>query len=63
MWHGRLRLTFLNAFSLPYQMPAGGIWQSFRPGYSGNLTRIDVLLGMAKPVDDESSKLSGKSAD
>ncbi|EGD73219.1 hypothetical protein PTSG_04934 [Salpingoeca rosetta] len=34
-----------------FHIPSSGVWQSFTAGLTGNLTRLDVLLGQAKPGD------------
>ena len=33
------------------QMPSTGVWQSFTPAWSGNLTEIDVFFGFYGPAD------------
>eukprot|EP01147_Barroeca_monosierra_P002364 gene2363-8064_t len=37
--------------STTFHVPLTGIWQSFTPSLAGNLTRLEVLLGQAKPGD------------
>lgn len=45
-----LVLVYSSTVSLLLKkVPLTGIWQSFTPSLAGNLTRLEVLLGQAKP--------------
>eukprot|EP00043_Microstomoeca_roanoka_P025922 m.10295 g.10295 ORF g.10295 m.10295 type:complete len:303 (-) comp5974_c0_seq1:301-1209(-) len=35
-----------------FHIPSDGVWQSFTPAFTGNLTRIEVLLGQGSPEEE-----------